>query len=77
MFYTFIATFPHALPPVLSAQRLLFPISTSSLYIERLVEIVNKLNYQVRKLFTTKTTETQGSLVLFVPVALSYFLMNE
>ena len=36
-------------------------------------KIANKQNCQVGKSFTTKATETQGSLVLLVPVALSYF----
>ena len=36
-------------------------------------KIANKQNCQVWKSFTTKATETQGSLVLLVPVALLHF----
>ena len=48
-------------------------LPAAKIYIYWLVEIVNKLNCQVWKSFATKATETQGSLVLLVPVALSYF----
>ena len=36
-------------------------------------KIANKQNWQVWKSFTTKTIETKGSLILLLPVALSYF----